>query len=88
MIDERAYLLERCLRLEAQLVGVAVAPPIPFEHIVRPRRHAITPEQVVTMRVLWAHGLDYHAIAQKMGLPDSTVRGRIIRMLDEERWTA
>ena len=88
MIDERAYLLERCLRLEAQLAGVAVAPPIPHEYIVRPMRHAITPTQVTTMRAMWEPGLNYHAIAQEMGLPDSTVRGRIIRMLDEERWPA
>jgi len=84
MIRDRAALLERCLRLEAQLLGVAVDPPVveplpppPVERVVV--MHGITfrkttPADVAAMRELRARGLSYKAISQRVGFSESTAR--------------
>lgn len=71
MSDERAYLLERCLRLEAQIVTLkyerAESWPLPR---IRREVHADDVEQ---MRTLRQRGLAYNAIARRMGWSFSTV---------------
>lgn len=87
MMEERTYLLERCLRLEAQLLGVAVdppreaahtAPPVPttIQHPRGTRRayRTVEPADIAQMRELRARGLSYRAIAKQVAFADATVR--------------
>lgn len=84
MIDERAYLLDRCLRLEARLLGVVVDPPSevayevrrarPAQHTVYRKRRNVTPADIAQMRDLRARGLSYHAIAQRVLFAETTVQ--------------
>lgn len=85
MINERAHLLDRCLRLEARVLGIAVEPLADIVHETRrsgapPRRkqRSIAPADIALMRDLRARGLSYHAIAQKLACADATVRTYVL----------
>jgi hypothetical protein len=84
-MTERQYLLDRCLRLEARLLGVEVAPFDPATDEAPPeparpptfvgkRYRKVTAEDARTMRVLREQGLSYYAIAKRLGFGYSTVR--------------
>ncbi len=81
--DDAYYaLLERCLRLEACLLGIPLGIPLDppvgrvYAPIVLPRRLArkATPAEIATMRELRARGLLTGAIADRTGFSDTTVR--------------
>lgn len=87
MIDDRVYLLDRCLRLEARLLGItvdsppevaSVVPPVPtaIQHPRGTRRayRNVEPADIAQMRALRASGLSYRAIAQRVAFADATVR--------------
>jgi len=84
-MHDRAALLERCLRLEARLLGVAVDPPVvePPPPPASPRVvvqmrgvtfRKTTPADVAAMRELRARGMSYKAISQRVGFSESTAR--------------
>ena len=82
--SQMIHLLDRCLRLEAQLLGVALdPPPDPLRAALRPPRPArnerrrqrrVTSADIAQMRDLRARGLSYHAIAQRVIFGATTVR--------------
>lgn len=80
MMNDRADLLDRCLRLEARLLGVVVDPPVARPNPSPPQRGArrvyrkVTPADIVQMRDLRARGLSYYAIAQRVAFAESTAR--------------
>lgn len=85
MINERTYLLDRCLRLEARVLGIAIEPLADIAYETRrsgapPRRkqRSITPIDIALMRDLRKRGLSYHAIAQKLACADTTVRTYVL----------
>lgn len=85
MINERAHLLDRCLRLEARVLGIAVEPLADIASEtrrpgapLRRKQRSITSAEIVLMRDLRARGLSYHAIAQKLACADTTVRTYVL----------
>ncbi len=77
MITDAAYraVVERCLRLEAELRGVAidpapVAPPVWRQRAYRPTTEA----ERATMRALRAIGVSHNEIARRTGYSHQTVR--------------
>jgi hypothetical protein len=85
-MTERQYLLIRCLRLEARLLGVEIAPFDPAAYDARPPFHLrqrgfvgqmhrkVMPEDIVQMRALRKQGLSYNAIAARVGFAEATAR--------------
>lgn len=83
-MTDRAALLERCLRLEAQLLGVPLDPPVaelpapppaPVRVVMRGTLlRKATPADVLMMRTLRARGLSYRAIGSRVGFSESTAR--------------
>lgn len=72
MTTERAYLLERCLRLEAEIVAlnaerVADWPRVRFRRVVEDEDRA-------QMRALLDRGLSYGAVGRQLGWHRSTVK--------------
>lgn len=71
------YLLERCIRLEAKLLGIEVAPariqsqPLLLE---RKKQQRVTPVQIAQMRELRARGASYTEIARRTKVSQSTAR--------------
>ena len=84
MMTDRAALLERCLRLEARLLGVEVTPPEPMPatppvdlrapRTVRARHYKVKPVDVFIMGELRANGLSYREISRRVGFSEGTVR--------------
>lgn len=86
MINERAHLLDRCLRLEARVLGIAIEPLADIAYETRRpsgapfrrKQRSITSADIALMRDLRARGLSYHAIAQKLACADATVRTYVL----------